>query len=92
MFYSVHILIWVSFDHMLLTYNLTCFSANTAMPGQSTFDPQRWHTTDFVFFPSSETRLDGSLQKLRLAFSIIKKNKAKQKKTLQQPGYKKRNI
>lgn len=78
MFNSVNISIWLSFEHLKVNYNLTCFSANTAMPGQSTFDPQRWQTTDFLFLPSSETRFDGSLhpsvEKLWSFVSIIKEN------------------
>lgn len=46
-----------------LTYNNnaiyhTSFSANTAIPGHSTLDPQRWQTMDLLFFPSSETKSD----------------------------------
>lgn len=36
----------------------TSFSANTAIPGHSTLDPQRWQTMDLLFFPSSETKSD----------------------------------
>lgn len=35
---------------------LTSFSANSAMPGQSTLEPHLWHNTAFTFLPSSDTR------------------------------------